>query len=128
MGHDGKGAMKALVADDDSDNREILVRMLTHAGWEAEAVDGGADAVVRILGGGYDAALLDLAMPGIDGLEAARRVRAGGSRIPLIAVSGAEAEARARENGFDRCLEKPYTLEDLRGVLRDIVRPEDPET
>ncbi len=119
--------MKALVADDDSDNREILVRMLAHAGWEAEAVEGGADAVVRILGGGYDAALLDLAMPGIDGFEAARRIRAGGSRIPLIAVSGAEAEARARDSGFDRCLEKPYTLEDLRTVLREIRRRGSPE-
>ena len=112
--------MKALIADDDSDNREILVRMLAHAGWEADAVGGGGEAVVRVLSGGYDIALLDLAMPGVDGFEAARRIRAGGSRIALVAVSGAEAEERARESGFDRCLEKPYTLEDLRGVLRDI--------
>lgn len=112
--------MKALVADDDLENRDILVRMLAHAGWDADSVGGGGEAVARILAGGYDAALLDLAMPGVDGFEAARRIRSAGIRIPLVAVSGAEAEDRARESGFEYCLEKPYTLEDLRRVLREI--------
>lgn len=120
--------MKALIADDDSCNREILARMLAHVGWEADAVEGGGEAVIRVLAGGYAAALLDLSMPGVDGFEAARRIRAGGSRITLVAVSGAEAEELARESGFDRCLEKPYTLEDLRGVLRDIAGESDRET
>lgn len=120
--------MKALIADDDSCNREILARMLAHVGWEADAVEGGAEAVIRVLAGGYEAALLDLSMPGVDGFEAARRIRAGGSRIALVAVSGAEAEELARESGFDRCLEKPYTLEDLRGVLRDVGGESDRKT
>lgn len=115
--------MKALIADDDPDNREILARMLAHSGWDCDIVDGGGEAVVRVLAGGHDAALLDLSMPEVDGFEAARRIRAGGSRITLVAVSGAEAESRALECGFDRCLDKPFTLEDLRAALRGIGKP-----
>ncbi len=110
--------MRALIADDDSANREILTRMLAHLGWESDAVNDGAAAAERALKGGYDAVLLDICMPGVDGFEAARRIREGGSRVPLLAVSGAEEDQRALDSGFDLCLPKPYTLENLRDALR----------
>jgi len=112
--------MKALIADDDPVNRDILSRMLAHVGWDCDAVADGRAAVFQALAGGYDAVLLDLFMPEMDGFEAARRIREGGSGAVLLAVSGADEGDRALESGFDRCLQKPYTLDALREVMRGI--------
>lgn len=110
--------MRALIADDDTENREILSRMLIRLGWTCDAEGDGEAALVRLRDGDYDAALLDLSMPGVDGFEAARRLRASGSRLVLLAVSGAEEEERALEAGFDGFLSKPYSMQELREVLK----------
>jgi CheY-like chemotaxis protein len=112
--------MRALIADDDSMNREILSRMLVHIGWECDAVEDGEKAAAFALAGGYDVVLLDLLMPGVDGFEAARRIRAAGSRVVLIAVSGADDDEKALAVGFDRCLQKPFVLAGLREILKDL--------
>jgi DNA-binding response OmpR family regulator len=64
--------------------------MLAHVGWECDAVADGRSATVRALTGDYDAVLLDLLMPGTDGFQAARSIREQGSRVTLLAVSGAD--------------------------------------
>jgi len=116
--------MRALIADDDPVNRDILSRMLAHVGWECDAVADGQTAAAQALAGGYDAVLLDLFMPGMDGFEAARRIREGGTGVVLLAVSGADEGDKALESGFDRCLQKPYTLDGLREVMKGIGKAE----
>jgi two-component system OmpR family response regulator len=115
--------MRALVADDDSMNREILSRMLAHIGWECVTVEDGERAAACALAGGFDVVLLDLLMPGVDGFGAVRRIRAAGSPIPLIAVSGSdEGKAALEAAGFDGCLRKPFTMDGLREALEGIGR------
>ena len=112
--------MKALIADDDPVNRDILIRMLARIGWEAEAVGDGRAAIERAGKSNFDAILLDLFMPGLDGFGTARLMRESGSRAVLIAVSGSDDDEKALGSGFDRCLWKPYTLDDLRDALKGI--------
>lgn len=116
--------MRALLADDDPLNREILTRMLAYLGWESDAVSDGYAAVDRALTDTYDVALIDLRMPGLDGYETARRIREGGSTMPLLAISGMEDLDKAKKAGLNQCLLKPFTLDELREAMKNVGRGE----
>jgi signal transduction histidine kinase len=107
---------RVLIVEDNADARAVLKLLLQGAGHEVhEALDGpgGVEAAQRLE---VDVALVDLGLPGIDGYEVARRVRAAGRPMRLIAVSGynlAEHRAKACAAGFDAFLAKPVTSETL---------------
>jgi CheY-like chemotaxis protein len=111
-----------LVVDDHRDTREIYTFLLRGCGYIVhEAADGPAalDVLQHVH---IDVALVDIGLPGMDGYEVARRIRADGSHsgMRLVAVTGygsPEARARAHEAGFDRHLVKPVTPEEFLGVL-----------
>ena len=96
----------------------MIQRMLELAGYTAEIATGGAAGLARIAAGGIDVVLLDLMMPGLDGLEVCRRVRMDESQgyLPIILVTGLTAEA-TQGGGFaagaDDFITKPYRREDL---------------
>lgn len=114
--------MKVLVADDDPMNREIVRRLLERLGAACdEARDGvaavEAAAAAAAAGSPYDLIFLDISMPVLDGLRAARMLRAGGHRGRLVALSGHDADCAITEAGFDDFVQKPFTIGSLRRFL-----------
>lgn len=114
---------RILVADDNEVNRLVAQRMLEGMGYSADAVSDGETALEALGRAQYDLLLLDCQMPGIDGYETARRIRAGetGGRIPIVAVT-AHAMRGDRERciaaGMDDYLAKPFKALDLAIVLQ----------
>ncbi len=105
--------LDVLLVDDNDDGRRMLREVLEGAGHQVtEAVDG-LQALERATAGAFDVALIDIGLPGIDGLEVARRLRAMGSRFSptlLVAITGYGApqdHIRSREAGFDLHVVKP---------------------
>lgn len=104
---------RILLAEDDSDVRAVMVETLVACGAELISVDNGYDAVARARRDSFDLILLDIRMPGMDGLTAAREIRRHGYNSPLIAltasISAAERE-RVLDAGFDDMWGKPISL------------------
>jgi two-component system, OmpR family, response regulator MprA len=118
--------MKILVVDDEPAVRESLRRALELEGYEVELADDGETALVRLDGTVQpDAVILDVLMPGIDGLEVCRRLRAGGSEIPILMLTArAEVDSRVAglDAGADDYLPKPFALAELLARLRALMR------
>ena len=119
-------AMKILVVDDERAVRESLERALDLEGYEVElAVDGEA-ALERLDGvTPADAVILDVLMPGIDGLEVCRRLRARGNGVPVLMLTArAEVDNRVAglDAGADDYLAKPFALAELLARLRALLR------
>jgi PAS domain S-box-containing protein len=122
-------AMRVLAAEDNATNRIILYSMLKALGVEAEIVPDGAEAVRRFGEGRFDVVLLDIAMPGMDGLatlaalaQAARRQ--GADPPKAVAVTANVMTHQVGEylaRGFAAVVAKPIRLEVLAGALRDCV-------
>lgn len=114
------GRLRAMVVEDDEVNRIVVGRQLERLGVSAVSVPDGESALVRLEVEHFDLLLLDVRLPGISGLEVARRVRRAPVRPLVVAVSGASTAAdRAAcfEAGMDTFIAKPTTLEALGSVL-----------
>jgi DNA-binding response OmpR family regulator len=99
-----------LVIEDTDEIRELIGIALRKAGLEAELAGTGARGLELLAGTDFDAVVLDMHMPGIDGLETCREIRRS-STIPILLVSGsAEGHGRrvSREAGADDFMEKPF--------------------
>ncbi|WP_157271650.1 hybrid sensor histidine kinase/response regulator [Azohydromonas aeria] len=123
---DAERTLRVLVADDVAINREVLRALVQHQGHAVEEVADGLSAVRRVAEGGIDLVLMDVEMPDIDGLEAARRIRAlpgAEGRVPLWAVTGRAYEhdvAQVRAAGMDGHLSKPVSIAALAELLRAV--------
>jgi CheY-like chemotaxis protein len=114
---------RILIADDDASNREVLSYYLRRQGYDVRAVTDGADALAAIAGHTFALVLLDVVMPGLDGLEALRRIRVTHSprELPVILFTGLDAPdalATAGELGANAWLAKPYQLAELLAAVR----------
>jgi two-component system response regulator MprA len=118
--------MKILVVDDEPAVRESLRRALELEGYEIELASDGEEALERLgRTPPVDAVVLDVLMPGIDGLEACRRLRAGGIRVPVLMLTArAEVDSRVAglDAGADDYLAKPFALAELLARLRALLR------
>ncbi len=105
--------LRVLSVEDNPFGRVVLNTILTELGHRAEFIGHGEEAVDRIAKGSFDAVLMDMVLPGIDGIEAIgriRKMRSPRGRIPIIGVSGrGEDEAAARAAGADAFLLKPVS-------------------
>ena len=119
-------ALNILCVEDNPYGRVLLNTILTELGHRADFVATGEAAVTTVAGGSYDAVLMDVTRPGVDGLEATRRIRAlagPAGTIPIVGISGranASDEAAARAAGMDGYLAKPLgpgALSQLLGSL-----------
>ncbi|HET8651339.1 MAG TPA: response regulator transcription factor [Gaiellaceae bacterium] len=124
--------MKVLVVDDERAVRDSLRRALELEGYEVDlAVDGG-DALQRLEANGQpDAVVLDVLMPGVDGLEVCRQLRRKGNGVPILMLTArTEVEDRVAglDAGADDYLPKPFALEELLARLRALLRRVSPET
>ena len=117
-----------LCAEDNPYGRVILNTILTELGHRADFVNSGEDAVAAVTRG-YDFVLMDVALPGIDGLEAARRIRAlpgAAGRTPVVGISGASEasdEEAARAAGMDFYLRKPVSPSAVSEAIAAVVSP-----
>jgi len=114
-----------LVADDAGDVAAWLSVLLRHAGHEVRAAANGNEAVAVAAEFHPQVALLDIGMPGLDGYEVARQIRAlpGGETTVLVATTGwgdAEDKARTRAAGFEHHLVKPVPPDKLLALLSEI--------
>lgn len=125
---DAVAALRVLSVEDNPFGRVVLNTILTELGHHAEFVGRGEDAVDRLAQGAFDAVLMDMVLPGIDGVEAIRRIRAMPAplaQIPIIGVSGrGEDEAASREAGADAFLVKPVSPRALATALLEATRRE----
>ncbi len=110
--------LRILLAEDNPVNQEVAARMLRRRGHDVDVVENGRQAVDAVGREEYDVVLMDLQMPELDGLSAAREIRAlpGGGAIPIIALSAhalEEEQGRARAAGMTDYLVKPFKPHDL---------------
>src|SRR5262245_3289640 len=115
-------SLRLLSVEDNPFGRVVLNAILTELGHQAEFIGQGEAAPERLAQGAFDAVLMDMVLPGIDGVEAIRRIRALEpplGRIPIIGISGrGEDEAASRDAGADIFLVKPVSPRALATALR----------
>jgi len=118
--------VKVLVVDDERAVRDSLRRALELEGYEVELASDGEEALGRLeLDLDVDAAILDVLMPGIDGLEVCRRLRARDNHVPVLMLTArAEVDSRVAglDAGADDYLSKPFALAELLARLRPPLR------
>jgi two-component system response regulator MprA len=117
------------VVDDEPALRQALHRALTFEGYEVRTAPDGQSALDMLLSDAPEAILLDVAMPGIDGLEVCRRIRAAGDRTPILMLTARHATAdrvAGLDAGADDYLVKPFALEELLARLRALLRRASP--
>jgi signal transduction histidine kinase/DNA-binding NarL/FixJ family response regulator/HPt (histidine-containing phosphotransfer) domain-containing protein len=121
---DGARPLRVLVADDVAANRMVARAMLVAAGHRVDSAADGAEALAAVEREAYDVVLMDVQMPVMDGLEAARRIRSldgARGRTPILAVTASalpEQVAACAEAGMDGHLAKPIDRESLLAAVR----------
>lgn len=117
--------MRILVVDDDPGVRDSLRRSLAFNGYEVDLAEDGQKALTAIAERRPDAVILDVMMPGLDGLETCRRLRTAGEDLPVLMLTAREAisdRVSGLDAGADDYLVKPFALEELLARLRALLR------
>jgi two-component system OmpR family response regulator len=119
-----------LLIDDDARLAELLDGNLRPQGVALVHAGGGQAGLAAIAGGGFDAVLLDVMMPGLDGLSVLRRLRDAGHRVPVIMLTARGDEADrvvGLELGADDYVAKPFSPRELLARLRAVLRRAQPD-
>jgi two-component system sensor histidine kinase/response regulator len=117
--------LRVLVVDDNPINREFAAEAVRRLGHVVTTLESGAEALDILARRTFDAILLDVQMPGLDGLEVTRRFRSTerGARTPIVAVTAhttREDRDRCLAGGFDAVLTKPATQSTLGAIIREV--------
>jgi two-component system, OmpR family, response regulator MprA len=117
--------VNVLVVDDEPAVRGSLRRALGLEGYEISTADDGQDALEALAESDFEAVILDIAMPGIDGIEVCRQVRRSGDRTPILMLTARDAvddRVAGLDAGADDYLSKPFALRELVARLRALMR------
>ncbi|MEE8269316.1 MAG: response regulator [Nitrospinaceae bacterium] len=128
---------KILLADDNPVNRDLTTRLLERKGHEITTAENGKEAVDRFLEGSFDVILMDLEMPVVSGIEAARQIRAKEKAAgmdtpvytPIIAMTAHDEEterAACLVVGMDGFIGKPIDIKTLHQTIQEIVEASQP--
>jgi two-component system response regulator MprA len=118
-------AARVLVVDDEPALREALQSSLEFEGYKVDLAEDGAEGLDMIGRVAYDAVLLDVMMPRLDGLTACRRLRAGGNHVPVLMLTARDAvgdRVSGLDAGADDYLVKPFELDELLARVRALLR------
>ena len=112
-----------LVVEDDSDVRDMLVRHLTHHGYQVIVAADGMEGLQKVDAGGYDLVITDIVMPFVSGVGIVTTVKTRSPETPVIAITGygKEPEALAVESKADLVLGKPVSMADLTARVREFL-------
>ncbi|MDB5057837.1 MAG: two component system response regulator, OmpR family, related to CopR [Chloroflexi bacterium] len=117
--------MRTLVVEDDRSLADLLRRGLTQERHTVDVAYDGRDGLERAQSGDFDAIILDVMLPGIDGLEIVRRLREDQSAVPVVMLTARDAlqdRLRGFDVGADDYITKPFAFEELLARLRAITR------
>lgn len=117
--------MRLLLAEDERSLSRALTAILEKNNYSVDAVYDGEDALAYLEAGNYDALILDLMMPKLDGLSVLRRIRANGSQIPVLvltAKSEVEDKVLGLDTGANDYLAKPFASPELLARIRAMTR------
>ena len=117
--------MRVLMVEDEPVIADFVARGLREAGHNVDAVANGTDGLYRALHEAYDVIVLDRMLPGVDGIEVVRRMRANGNRTPVLMLSSlAEVEQRVEglRSGADDSRAKPFAFVEVLARLEALLR------
>lgn len=117
--------MKLLLAEDERELSNAIVRVLKHNNYTVDAVYDGAEALEYLTFGNYDGVILDIMMPKADGLTVLRKAREGGNNVPVLLLTArSEVDDRVEglDAGADDYLTKPFAMKELLARIRAMTR------
>lgn len=117
--------MRILIAEDDPDLNEIIVKKLSAEGYAADSCLNGRDALYYMETVQYDTAVLDIMMPEMDGLEVVRKLRSNGNLTPVIFLTARDTVAdkvQGLDSGANDYLVKPFSFDELTARIRAMLR------
>ncbi|MBI3973819.1 MAG: response regulator transcription factor [Chloroflexi bacterium] len=132
--NDGAARPRVLVVDDDASITAFLKRALAYEGYQVEIAGDGPSGLAAALDSPPDLVVLDIMLPGLDGIEVLRRLRAGESdtgRLPILMLTARDEvsdRVAGLDAGADDYLVKPFALEELTARLRALQRRFEPES
>jgi CheY-like chemotaxis protein len=115
---------KILVVDDDVDLVDSLVRVMKQSGWETGAAYDGVEAVLKVMDGGWDAVLMDIRMPNLNGLHALSIMLQYNRRLPVVLFTGQAGQGdmmNAYRSGAYACLLKPLENRKVIAALQEAI-------
>ncbi len=119
--------MRILIAEDELSLSRAIVKILEKNNYSADAVHNGEEALMYLNAGNYDALILDVMMPVMNGITALKKIRESGNPIPILILS-AKSEIDDRVSGLDSganyYLTKPFDTKELLAALRAVTRSE----
>jgi DNA-binding response OmpR family regulator len=117
--------VRILLIEDDRRLASLLARRLRDEGHEAETADNGVEGLAEAESGGYDMAVVDVMMPGMDGMALTQRLRAAGHPIPVLMLTArdtVEDRVEGLRSGADDYLVKPFAFDELLARIDAIAR------
>lgn len=117
--------MRLLLAEDERSLSRALVAIFKKNNYETDAVYDGTEALAYLANGSYDAVILDLMLPSLDGISVIRRLRDAGNHVPILVLSAkseVDDKVLALDSGANDYMTKPFAIQELLARVRAVTR------